>query len=81
MEKDTKKKNVPAEKDKAERTSLKDYFRGVRTEIKKVVWPTRKELVSYTGVVVFTCVVFAIGFWIVDTGLIFGLNKLLNFSF
>lgn len=43
------------------------YFRGVRTEIKKVIWPTRKELTSYAGVVVLTCVAFAIGFWIVDS--------------
>ena len=43
------------------------FFKGVRTELKKVVWPTRKELVSYTGVVIFTCVVFSLGLWALDT--------------
>lgn len=31
---------------------LKTYLRGVRTESKKVVWPTFKQLMSYTGVVI-----------------------------
>jgi len=51
-----------------EKTAAKPkFFKGVKTEMKKVVWPTRKELVSYTGVVVFTCVVFALGIWALDT--------------
>ncbi len=43
------------------------FFKGVRNELSKVVWPTRKELVSYTGVVVFTCVVFSLAIWALDT--------------
>lgn len=43
-----------------------EYFRGVKTEIKKVIWPTRHELWSYAGVVVITCAFFAIGFGVVD---------------
>ena len=27
------------------------FFRGVKAELKKVVWPTRKELINYTIVV------------------------------
>ncbi|PWI58983.1 preprotein translocase subunit SecE [Sulfoacidibacillus thermotolerans] len=33
------------------------YFRGVVEEVKKVRWPTRKELVSYTITVVIVCTV------------------------
>ena len=29
------------------------FFRGVKAELKKVVWPTRKELINYTIVVFF----------------------------
>ena len=27
------------------------FFRGVKAELKKVVWPTKKELINYTIVV------------------------------
>lgn len=30
---------------------LKKFVREVRAELKKVTWPTRNELVSYTGIV------------------------------
>ena len=31
---------------------LKGFFRGVWSELKKVHWPDRKQLITYTGVVV-----------------------------
>ncbi len=34
-------------------TKIKNYFKGVRSELKKVNWPTKKELTNYT-IVVFT---------------------------
>ena len=47
--------------------SIKDYFRGIKIEMKKVVWPTKSELISYTGVVIGVCAVCALGFWAVDS--------------
>ena len=44
------------------RASFKEYFKSVRVEMKKVVWPTKKETISYTAVVIATCAVFALGF-------------------
>jgi len=52
------------------RTSLKEYFKGVKLEMKKVVWPTKKELGSFTGVVLVTCIAFALVFWAVDSGVL-----------
>jgi preprotein translocase subunit SecE len=43
------------------------YFRGVRTETRKVVWPTRKETVTFTITVLVACAFFGILFWILDT--------------
>lgn len=43
------------------------FLRGVKSELKKVNWPTRKDLVSYTTVVLVTCGLAAIGVWIIDT--------------
>ena len=41
------KPNRPA---KPDRTSPAQFVREVRDELRKVVWPTRKELVTYTTV-------------------------------
>jgi len=58
-----KKKPAPP---KRERVSAGEYMRGVRTEMKKVVWPTRKELGSFTAVVLMACTFFALFFSGVD---------------
>ena len=55
-------KNVAAKK-----PGMGAYFKGVRTEMKKVVWPTKKEMYNYTRVVIMTCCAFALGFWVLDT--------------
>ena len=52
-------KNVAAKKP--------SFWKGVRTELKKVVWPTKKELKNYTMVVVLVCCAFVLGFWVLDT--------------
>ena len=52
-------KNVAAKKP--------SFWKGVRTELKKVVWPTKKELKNYTVVVILVCCAFALGFWVLDT--------------
>ena len=61
-------KNQP--KQKREKGRLKEYFKGVKLEMKKVVWPTRKELGSFTVVVLATCAAFALVFWGVDSGVL-----------
>ena len=76
MAKDIDKTNV--QKPKKERTSVLEYFRGVRTEMKKVVWPTKKELGSYTAVVLVVCAFFALAFGAVDSGFLALLKAVLN---
>lgn len=65
-----KKRAVAASTSKKKRGGIKEYFKGVRLEMKKVVWPTKKELGSFTAVVLVTCAVFAAVFWAVDTGVL-----------
>ncbi len=45
---------------------LASYFRGVRAEMKKVIWPDRKELVNYTAVVLVISGIVALTVWILD---------------
>lgn len=59
---------------------FREYFKGVRTEIKKVVWPTRKELYRYTLVVLLVCAFFSLFFWLLDTGFLAILEKVLNIT-
>ena len=42
------------------------YFRGVRSELKKVIWPTKKDLINYTGVVIIISALIALIVWILD---------------
>ncbi|HSD61528.1 MAG TPA: preprotein translocase subunit SecE [Burkholderiales bacterium] len=46
------------------------FARESAAETKKVVWPTRKETVQTTGVVVAFVVVMALFLWLVDAGLL-----------
>ncbi len=43
------------------------YFREVRSEMRKVIWPNRKELINYTGVVLVSAVIVSIIIWVLDT--------------
>jgi len=84
-EKDLKKKSVvaaaKARAQKQNKTTLREYFRGVRVELKKVVWPTPRELTMYTWTVILTCVVFSLYFWIADSIYLQGLKLALGFEF
>ncbi len=55
--------------------NIKSYFRGVVTEAKKVVWPTKKEVINHTLVVIVAVIVIMTVFGSFD----FGLSKLLEF--
>jgi preprotein translocase subunit SecE len=60
-------KKPAVNKNAKKKFSFKEYFKGVRTEMRKVIWPTRKESISYTSVVIMTCFAFALVFWAFDS--------------
>lgn len=45
------------------------FFRSVIAELKKVAWPSRRETVVYTVVVIATCIVVALVIGVFDIGL------------
>ena len=67
-------------KRKKDSESAATYFAGVKQELGKVVWPTKKELISYTVVVIATCTIFAVGFWLMDMGILEALKQLLGIT-
>jgi len=46
---------------------LVKFFKGSWAELKKVHWPTRRELVIYTGVVLLTVFLVGLLLWIMDS--------------
>ena len=49
--------------------AAKQFLREVRTELKKVTWPSRKDTLSGTVVVLVAVIIIAIFLGIVDSGL------------
>jgi preprotein translocase subunit SecE len=58
---------------RASRTTPALFFRQIVAELRKVIWPTRKELVTYTVV----CMVFVTFMVIIVTSLDYGFTKLI----
>ena len=52
--------------EKRKRTGARQFLKEVRQELKKVIWPTRNELITYTVVVLVTVVAL--------TSFVFGLD-------
>ena len=46
---------------------FQQYLSDVRTEMKKVVWPTRKETTTTTMVVFGMVIIISLFLWLVDT--------------
>ena len=51
--------------EKAGRSSGK-LFREIRSELKKVIWPTREQLVNYTFTVLAACLAIGVIIWVAD---------------
>lgn len=45
---------------------MSGYFKGVKAELKKVTWPTRKELMTYTIVVIVAVTLMTLVVWGLD---------------
>lgn len=57
------KSNAIVSKPKAWVDSTKEFFRDTVSEMKKVTWPTRSEVVGTTAVVIVATLVFAVFLW------------------
>lgn len=42
------------------------FFKDFRSEVKKIVWPTKKQVVNYTIVVFVAMGVVGVAIWIID---------------
>ena len=46
---------------------ITNYLKGVRSEVDRVSWPTRSEVISFTVLILVLVVVLTIYIWGVDT--------------
>lgn len=42
------------------------FFKDLKAEIKKVIWPTKKQLINNTGIVLLAILIIGAGIWILD---------------
>ncbi len=57
---------------------IKAFYTDVRTEMKKVTTPTRKEVQATTVVVIITVFLFGAYFWLIDTAIGRGIDTILR---
>lgn len=78
------KKSPPATKDGKEKMKLgariKKFFRDYKSEMKKIVWPTRPQVIQNTGVVLVAIIFVAVVVGILDLVFGLGINALSVFS-
>jgi preprotein translocase subunit SecE len=75
---DESRTNSGIENLKATPQRLVDFLKDVRSEMRKVVWPTREDVQTTTIVVLITVFIFAAYFWLVDNVIGRGIEVLLH---
>jgi len=63
---------------KGQKKSVVKYFKDARSEFKKVVWPSRKQVINNTIVVIVSMVVSGLAIWGVDTLFMFLIKLMLG---
>lgn len=66
--KDTKKPQKKKDKKPGFFTRIRDFVKGVFTELKKVNWLTKDELMKKSGFVAGFVAIFTVIVWIIDSG-------------
>ena len=59
--------------------NTKDYVSELKAEMRRVTWPSRKQVEGTTAVVIISVFAFAGYFAVIDKILVFGVNKLFGY--
>ena len=57
--------------------AVSDYFRGALSEMKKVIWPSKKQTTNYTIIVIILSIGVAVFFGVLDYVFNLGLEALI----
>lgn len=61
----------------SKRKRFSKFLKEVKLELKKVIWPTKQQLINNTITVLVACLLVGIIIWVAD----FGVGKLTQFVF
>ena len=65
-------------KEKKKGNSIFRFFKEVKSEMKKVVWPTKKQIVNNTLIVFAAVAVIGVFIWVLDLLFQFGLFQFIK---
>ena len=72
-------KNGKGKKEKKKRKNpIVKWFREMKSELKKVVWPTRKQIINNTGIVLIIVVISSAVVFVVDQAGTYIVNTLIK---
>ena len=57
---------------------ISKFFREIRSELKRVIWPTREQLINNTVTVLIACLVVGVIIWVADFALGYGFRSFLS---
>ncbi|PKM87804.1 MAG: preprotein translocase subunit SecE [Firmicutes bacterium HGW-Firmicutes-12] len=57
---------------------VKKHYRGVVSEMKRVHWPNRKEIIAYTSIVLVSVVIVGVVIWVFDSVVGFLMNFIIS---
>ncbi len=62
----------------AEKAPKKSWFKGLKAEYKKIIWPDKKSLTKQTAAVVVTSIVLGIIIKVLDVIMTYGVDALIK---
>ena len=75
---DKKQKNSGKEKKPGFFSRIGKWFRDLKSECKKIVWPTRKQTMKNTAIVIATVLVVGVFIWVLDAIFNLGITTLIQ---
>lgn len=66
------------EASKKSKSSLKTWFKGLKTEFKMIIWPTKESVVRQTVVVTVITVILGVLISLIDQLIQFGLDHIIG---
>ena len=60
--------------------AIAKFFKDLKGETKKIVWPNAKSVLKNTGIVIAVVLIIGIGIWLVDWGLSAGIDAVLGIN-
>ncbi len=65
-EKDNKKKDNKKKEEKKDNVQKESWWHGVKSEFKKVRWPSKKEMIKYSIATIAFIIFFALFFYLIE---------------